>query len=141
MDTTEPSANFLISFIILLIIAGFTAYYADKKGRSPVGWFVLSVLIGFIAPLILYFLPSLRGEKPTTPPPPPSNVPLQDDKLWYYLDEHHKQYGPLSIIGLKELWDTGKLELSSYVWSEGMEKWEKVDNLPELKKALGKVQV
>ncbi len=46
--------------------------------------------------------------------------------------------GPVSIIALRELWHRGQLELNSYVWSEGMEQWQKVDHLPELKNALNK---
>jgi hypothetical protein len=47
--------------------------------------------------------------------------------------------GPVSIIALRELWNRGLLELNSYVWTDGMEKWEKVDHLPELKIVLNKL--
>ncbi|MBA3722404.1 MAG: DUF4339 domain-containing protein [Parachlamydiaceae bacterium] len=155
MPTSDPNSNLLISFIILLIIAGLTSYYAEQKGRSPAAWFVIGILIGFFAPLILFFLPNLKKDETneasmkvytppvsgnSTPPAPPPRLE-DENKLWYYLDQNHQQYGPVSIFALKELWDTGRLELTSYVWTEGMDKWEKVDNLPELKVALGKVQI
>jgi hypothetical protein len=41
-------------------------------------------------------------------------------------------------VALRELWNRGKLELNNYVWSDGMEKWEKVDNLPDLKDVLNR---
>ncbi len=74
------------------------------------------------------------------------HLPIQEDlkrqaeeeKLWFYLDKDHHQVGPVSIIALRELWNTGRLELTSYVWSEGMDQWEKVDKLPELKVVLNK---
>lgn len=142
--SSEP--NIWISFIILLVISSLTAYYAEKKGRNPLGWFILGLLISLLAPLILYFLPSIKegDNKRITPPVAPIGPDLQEttlleeDKLWYYLDKNHNQYGPVSIIALKELWDHGQLELTSYVWSEGMEKWERVEQLQGLKQALHK---
>lgn len=152
MDSSEPS-NILVSLVISIIISAATAYYADQKGRSAIGWFIIALFISLFAPLILYFLPSLkesdsnqissnlnasRSNEWIGPPPPPSNLSSDDEKLWYYLDQNHQQYGPVSIIALKELWDTGRLDLNSYVWSEGMNQWEKVDHLSHLKDALHK---
>lgn len=143
----------LLSFILLLIIASFTAYYANRKGRNPLLWFIIGVLLGIFAPLILLFLSSVKpvdSDIPTmsvsNPDPSldqdqaPPQVNLQsseeENKLWYYLDQNHQQIGPVSIIALRELWNRGQLEITSYVWSDGMEQWQKVDNLPDLKKSL-----
>jgi len=157
--STHTDPNMLLSFILLLIIASFTAYYANRKGRNPLLWFIIGVLLGIFAPLILMFFPAVKneGSKNGIPTmtvsrpdsslehlsqPPPSEDDLkrqeEENKLWYYLDESHQQVGPVSIIALRELWNRGQLELNSYVWSEGMAQWEKVDNLPELKAALNK---
>lgn len=153
MPPANQGVHVLVSFVILLVVAGLTAYYAEKKGRNPAIWFVISILMGIFAPIILFFLPSLKPSdakekelssipsSQQTPLLAPSSRPNQEqNKLWYYLDLNHKQYGPVSLIALKELWDTGQLELTSYVWSEEMADWEKVDNLPELKKELSRVQ-
>lgn len=152
---TDP--NMLLSFILLLLIASFTAYYANRKGRSPVAWFVIGILLGIFAPLILLFFPAVKNEQrdkelPTmtvsNPDPSLEQVPKpvlteaelkhqeEADKLWYYLDQNHEQIGPVSIIALRELWKRGKLEINNYVWSDGMEEWKKIDNLPELKDSL-----
>ena len=144
--TNSSAFNVWISFIILLIISSLTAYYAEKKGRSPLGWFILGILFSILAPLILYFLPSLKKESENNQIKPPSTPPastlqspiLPEDKLWFYLDKDHNQYGPVSIIALKELWDHGQLEITSYVWTEGMEKWHRVEHLEGLKQALHK---
>ena len=156
MPHTDP--NMLLSFILLLIIASFTAFYANRKGRNPLLWFVVGVLLGIFAPLILLFLspvkterengyPTMTVSKPdpsqehlSMPPPTPEELKLQDEeeKLWYYLDQTHQQIGPVSIVALRALWNRGLLELKSYVWSNGMPQWEKVDNLPELKAGLNK---
>lgn len=155
MTHSEP--NILLSFILLLVIASLTSYYAIRKGRNPIVWFVLGLLLGIFAPLILLFLSKVKPEGnglPTMtvsqpdpslahlphPPPSPEEVTRlqEENKLWYYLDQDHQQIGPVSVVGLRELWNRGKLDLNQYVWSEGMEKWEKVDNLPELKSVLNK---
>lgn len=149
----------LLSFILLLIIASFTAYYASRAGRNPMIWFAIGVLLGIFAPLLLFFLNSMKPQKgedgyPTmivSPPdkavanlpphqPSPEELKLQEEenRLWYYLDQNHTQIGPVSVIALRDLWNRGMLEEKQYVWSEGMAQWEKVENLPELKAALNK---
>jgi hypothetical protein len=156
MPSTQSSSNIWLSFIFLLIVAGLTAYYADKKGRSAIIWFVMGLLFSFFAPLVLFFLPSLKDQQdqdsimPSSSPPShpelsvrvDSNLsPLaEENKLWYYLDKNHEQYGPVSILALKDLWNTGDLDLNSYVWSQGMETWKKVDELTDLKQALSRYQ-
>lgn len=154
MTTTQ----LIISFFILLIIASLTAYYADRKGRSFTIWFILGVLLGVFAPLILFFLssnngsnkkndiPSMSVSKPDpslqiAASPPPVEFKGNEDKLWYYLDKDHQQMGPVSIVALRDLWNRGLLELTSYVWSQGMNDWLKVEQLPELKAALNKESI
>lgn len=43
--------------IIWLAIAGACAYFANQKGRSALGWFVIGFLLSFIALIILWVLP------------------------------------------------------------------------------------
>lgn len=139
--------NLLPSFILLLMIAGLTAYYANTKGRNPLLWFIIGILLGIFAPILLFFFPQAKqeGDYPTmsvsnpdpslevkTPPKFLEEKKGQEDQLWFYLDENHQQMGPVSIIALRELWNRGSLDLNRYVWTEGMEKWEKVDQLPAL---------
>lgn len=143
--------------IFLLIVASFTAYYAKQKGRNPSFWFFMGIMISFFAPLILWFLPSIKSDADSaagvgvtelTPDPYSIRAPAKlsekeefssedESHLWYYLDEDHEQMGPVSVLALRELWNRGELELSGYVWSEGMEKWQRVKDLPELIKSLG----
>ena len=152
---SHSNPDVLLSFILLLLIASFTAYYANRKGRHPVLWFIIGILLGLFAPLILLFLSSVKDQassdgSPTmnvSNPHPAlkefSQTQLEtqslspdNEKLWYYLDQEHQQMGPVSIIALKSLWNRGLLELTSYVWSDGMEQWERIENLPELKASL-----
>jgi hypothetical protein len=157
MSQTDP--NMLLSFILLLIIASLTAYYASRKGRNPLLWFIIGILLGIFAPLILLFFPAVKNnvtdngmptmtvsppdhahQQLSQPPPTPAELKRQqeEEKLWYYLDQNHQQVGPVSVVALRELWHRGQLELNNYVWTDGMEQWEKVDNLPQLKEVLNK---
>jgi hypothetical protein len=117
---------------------------------------LLGFVFGVLSLIVLLLLPPVRqadegiGMKEELPAPRPASSTLEpaqepqrisyqeEEKLWYYLDQNHQQYGPISLIGLRELWNTGKVELTSYVWTEGMEKWEKVESLPDLQRALAK---
>lgn len=153
----EPSTmQFILSFIFSTIFAFICAYYAEKKGRSPLGWFILGFLFTFISLIVLFFLSSLKkenGNLPTMtvmPPdpdmiekeealtPPPFEKYKEENQLWFYLDQDHQQIGPVSLIALRALWNRGLLELNSYVWTEGMDQWKKVDQLPELKAVLNR---
>lgn len=143
----EPStAQFVVSFIVSTVFAFICAYYAEKKGRYPLGWFILGFLFTIFSLIVLFFLSPLKQEEAGSstavvkdelkgPPPAPIEFTKEEDRLWYYLDQNHQQMGPVSMVALREEWNRGLLELNSYVWADGMEKWEKVDQLPELKAA------
>lgn len=45
--------------IVWLAIAGACAYFANQKGRSAVGWFVVGFLLSFVALIILWVLPAV----------------------------------------------------------------------------------
>ena len=146
----------VLSALFVLLIAGITAYYARTKGRNPVLWFFITIFLGILAPILIFFLSLVNNDKkedyPTMtrsnpdpalehlaiPPMPALEAKVEEDenKLWYYLDENHEQIGPVSVIALKELWNRGQLELRSYVWTTGMPKWERVDDMPDLKNLL-----
>ncbi len=156
MSPTLDHPQFIPSLIGLLIVASFTAYYASRKGKNPFLWFLWGCLIGVLAPLTLFFLTlykekeRLEAEKAAhlvSPDPatiPPANPILlskeieQQEHLWYYLDQEHQQIGPVSIVALRELWNTGRLDLTNYVWTKGMKEWKKVDELADLKELLNK---
>lgn len=158
MNIYHDQTDMLYSLIGLLIIAGLTAYYASRKGKNPLLWFVFGCLIGVIAPLILFFLTFLEKssarnavaaekeeELPLNPLPIANteenreSVQEKFDTLWYYLDEEHQQIGPVSLIAIRELWHTGRLNLTSYVWAQGMPEWQKIEAIPELIPELNKI--
>lgn len=152
-----PQNDDFISFIGLLIIGVFTAYYASVKGKNPFLWFFIACLIGVFAPLTLFILTMFNNpteespDQPTmdvSPPPQPNDLSkeqkkdnlekMEEDLLWYYLTDDHQQFGPVSVIALRDLWNTGRLSLGNYVWSQGMKEWKKIEDLPDLQTILNK---
>lgn len=135
----------LLSFTLLVIIAGGTGFLAKRRGRDAVGWFLIGLLLGIFALILLFILPAHQ---------PKTQVDLDpdEDRLlkiggaspdmglyccdWFYLDDSHKQCGPVSLDGLRACWDEGDLTLETLVWRQGMEKWARVKELYELKEAL-----
>ncbi len=119
--------SMIVAWLFLFLLAAGTAYFADKKGRNPLGWFLLTLLLGMIAPVLLYFLgdQSVSPPKPPTPPLPqePSPAPLVD---WYYLDQNRQTVGPVSALHLQDLQNKGSIGPNTYLWKEGMENWQKM---------------
>ena len=117
----------LVAWLFLFLLAAGTAYFAGKKGRSPLGWFMLTLLLGMIAPVLLYFLgeaalPSVQPPTAPLPQPQPLQQPQAD---WYYLDQNRQPVGPVSTLQLQELCDQGHIAPSTYLWKEGMAAWQK----------------
>ncbi len=147
MVYTDQHMFLIFAFNIIIAIA--TSYFAGRKGRSQLGWFILAVFFGIIPMIVLYFIPELSNGNPTmavskpapslhpTPTKPFESSP-EENRLWYYLDQNHQQIGPVSTIALRDLWDRALLDSNSYLWSEGMSQWQKLEELPDLKKILTK---
>ncbi len=49
-----------MEFAILFILASATAFFADKRGRNPAGWFFVGLISGVIGLIILFCLPDKK---------------------------------------------------------------------------------
>lgn len=147
-----------LSLLFQFVIGCLTAYYAKRQGRNPYLWFMIGFLFGIFAPLVLFYLSFIKntgdtngmpGMTVSNPDPELEKSPElhskdeqklreEEEKLWFYLDQSHQQMGPVSIIALRELWNRGQLGLNTYVWTEGMQEWQKVDVLVDLKAILSR---
>lgn len=143
MDHTSIP-QMIISIVLMILIGAINAYFAEKRGRNPMIWFFLGTLLGIFGLLILFILPSYAKEKEgvevkedpkeekitfiEAPPLPPA--PAQEELLWYYLDQKHQQCGPVPYSEIKDLLNRNDLTQDTYVWSEGMENWKRVRELP-----------
>jgi len=132
-----------------------TAYFANQRGRDPYLWFAIGLLLGIFGLLLVFILPPAVEETETNQTTKmqsssPSSVILEVTpevvvdapkhdyliKDWFYFDKAGQQQGPVGFDYLKNLWKEGKINALSFVWSEGMEKWLKIEESPELEQAL-----
>ena len=124
-----------------MIPASLCAYSARKRGRRPIIWFFLGITFGFLGLLALYLLPSKKASAPSPLSPSPKapallQKPEEPLQLWHYLDHSAKPQGPMSTEGLRNAWIHRTIVPSTYVWTDSMKNWEKIENLPDLEKQL-----
>lgn len=121
-----------LSIALSLVLAWACCHYARRRGRNPTRWFILGALFGIFALITLFILPIYKlksnqvSEEPTSPKAPELTAlfPLHAEKLWYYLDEQKKQFGPMSFSALNKAWSDGEVRDLTFVWNEEMENWK-----------------
>jgi uncharacterized membrane protein YeaQ/YmgE (transglycosylase-associated protein family) len=125
----------LLNLILFWIFFGCIAsYLANRRGRNPLVWFFLGLLLGILGVLLAVILPNRLQHKTMAPPsilsrPQRSEVWL---KMWYYLDLAHSQQGPLEFPDFVKHLRENRLSETSYVWGEGMKEWKKLVDIPDL---------
>ncbi len=140
----------IIVIVLGIFFGGISAYLAHKKGRDPLGWFIGGALFGIFGVLILLLLPPKSKPQPgginknffyknqqAAPEPLISDrkTAYRDQlmqKNWYYLDTAHKKNGPMNYVQLKSSWHNGQIVEKTYIWTEGMNDWQKIEDIPEL---------
>lgn len=126
-----------------LLIGTLTAYFANQRGRDPFAWFIIGMLLGLIGLFILFLLPIIEStedvhEMDELLPEGPEDY-VKDhyqNKEWFYVNKERKQQGPVTFLTLKKEWGKGDLQEETLVWSEGMENWSPIKELPHLKESL-----
>ncbi len=113
----------VISFILGIIAANI----AVKKGKNPYLWFSIGLLFGLLGVFILYFF---NKPPPVQAPTQPLKVAPTSLTLWYYLNKEHQQCGPITFMALKNELQAGELPPSTYVWSEELDNWQQIKDLP-----------
>lgn len=128
-----------LTIALCLMIGAATAYFANQRGRDPLIWFMVGMLMGLFGLLLLFLLPVVPDEGV----PPQEAIPEQIDtprtithdylvKDWYYYDRNRERQGPIRFEKLKDLWKESELHEDSFVWSEGMPGWQKIEDLHSL---------
>lgn len=154
--------DFFLAFIISLLFAGLCAHFAKKQGRDPVIWFLVGLVIGVFGLLILFLFPKKTAEEEAKSStevegdkeiegdpafdsesydiaheePQISNEGIFFQKEWYYFDQEKKQQGPVGISILRAYWKEEKIDKDTFVWSENMANWQKVNAVPQLEQYL-----
>ncbi len=65
-----------------------------------------------------------------------TKYPISDpsEERWYYLEPGEVQPGgPILLSELREIFDKKKVHKKSIVWRKGMNHWEPIENIPQLK--------
>lgn len=134
----------LLTFVLWIMIGSFTAYFAQQRGRDPFAWFLIGMLLGIIGLILVFILPRLNtadeeeGEMIELVPETPKEKREDGYKAkdWFFLDKQNKQQGPVSFDALRRKWMSGDVLATSYVWSEGMPSWNKIEEIPDLQDLL-----
>lgn len=146
--------EFVVLFIIWLVLGASTAYLANQKGRDPLLWSMGILTLSLLGPLValvgiafLYFLPAVDDTDESIPerhefeellPIPPEEKFAQElSRLeWFYYDSQRERHGPLSFLQLQDAWANTFLSDDTYVWNENMDTWKKASDVPGLIDAL-----
>lgn len=125
--------DYKLLFLSELLFGCLTAVVARSRGRSPWLWFVMGMLLTWIALIILLFLPASSTEKSEEVFFAPkilgkkSSWDLTTD--WFYVDRNKKVQGPISASALKELWKKEELSLETWIWHESIEDWKTIKDI------------
>lgn len=129
-----------LTIALCLTIGAATAYFANQRGRDPLIWFMIGMLLGIFGFLLLFLLPAITeegGAEEEIYEPKVESIPHQATheylvKDWYYYDRNRARQGPIRFDKLKDLWKESEISEDSYVWSEGMIGWQKIEEVPTL---------
>lgn len=148
------SKEFLMLVFVFNIIWGVACmYFAKKRGRTdPTSWFLLGFLFAIFAFAVLMLLPSKpqemqlaaetkavtaqTKEAQTQRLEPPVLTTTLEKRDWFYLDQNHKQQGPIDLNTLKLNRSSGLITDKTLMWSEGMLDWKQLEDLSYLQTEL-----
>lgn len=122
---------------IWFLLGAICGYLAHKKGKNPYIWFFIGLFFGALGILALYVFGRTKKQAKKEEPhvqyeplvinPKANPTPLT---LWYYLNHQHQQCGPVSFSGLKNEIQEGTITSSTYVWSEELDNWKQIKDIP-----------
>lgn len=58
---------------------------------------------------------------------------MSANQQWYYTDSHGQQAGPVDLDQLKTLISQAAIPTTSMAWTDGMDDWKPIDQLPSLR--------
>lgn len=149
----DAHTSTILTFILWISMGAACSYFANQRGRDPYAWFAIGIFLGIFGLLLLILLPPLEQSKATSSTPTPSLLEILDPEKqaetpvpvasheylihnWFCIDKSGQQQNSLSFNALQALWKEGKIDAHSYVWSEGMAAWKKIEEIPPLYQAL-----
>lgn len=133
------------SIILWLLMGAITSYFSRRRGRDPIAWFFIGMLLGLLGLLLLFILPAIKPvvEKEViggeTIVVEPIKVEPVDELLlneWFYLDKSRHQQGPISFSALRDCLLQGVIDENTFLWCEGMDNWKRLRELKEIENRL-----
>lgn len=130
----------LINLVLFWLFFGaLGAYFAKRRGRLPLPWFGIGLMMGIFGLAMLFLLPKIEKKPMRTSSPKVFPPPKRSDawlKMWYYLDPTHIQQGPFEFSDLIKAWKEKHLCDTTYIWGEGMAEWQRLRDHPDLFKEI-----
>lgn len=138
----------ILTFVFWFLTGVVCSYFAYQRGRDPYFWFAIGLFFGLLGLLVLVFLPAVDSEEESNkevsdksvsttlsaiPFTPKNDYIIKD---WFYIDQSGQQHGPISFDALKTEWREGKLNLQSFIWTDTMPNWKRVEEVNVMKSAL-----
>jgi hypothetical protein len=123
-----------LTIVAAILTGALGAYLAHRRGHNPYIWFCIGSFFGILGAFAIFFAPARKKVLTKSEPEPPVQQLLPgiqgpSDKFWYYLNQEHKQVGPMSLDGLTNAWRQGKISLTTYVWNEELPDWKPLREL------------
>lgn len=122
----------LIRICVTFLIGVITAVFAKRSKKNPYIWFFSGLIFGVAGLITLFFLNIYEAKKAKkTKKILKRPYVIEDSKFWYYLDDHKKRFGPISLNKLKNLWEENKIFSNTYVWNDNLTEWKILKELKE----------
>jgi hypothetical protein len=127
-----------VNIAIAIVLGMLTALIAKGRGRSPLRWFVVGLMLGFFGIIFLFFLPSTKKETFSDQAVVAKsevaqlNISPPTQNHWFFLDPQKNIQGPVSLSLLKEQWNKGLLTANSWVWNESLIEWKRLEEVQVL---------
>lgn len=131
--------EFFVVIVSWLLFGGVASYFASQRGRDPLAWFVIGMLLGILGILLLFLLPPIDPANAEKEEPMPAKEPTATPARlveWYYLDANRNSVGPLPFAQFTKASFDGQVKADTLVWSQGMPEWKRADQVEELKSLL-----
>lgn len=117
------------TIVLWCLHGGIGAAWASSRGRSPLKWFFVGFVLGWIGLLALFLLPPVPRAELETGREPTARAALSMPVAttgWFYVDRMRAVCGPCSVDELLGLWKAGLVTAESWVWNGSIVEWKKI---------------
>lgn len=130
-------------FLVGCAMGVLSAYIAMRTKKDPIFWFIIGFCFSLLGICINILVSSklfnrmkknkIHLPKKFTHVKKAKIDPIQDHRLWYYIDPERKQHGPMSLNALQKNILEGKIGKKTFIWHDELDNWKKAQELEDLK--------